>query len=205
MVVDARQDISEQDATLLGFILDSGRALVLAVNKWDRLEPDIRQTVRRELARKLYFLDFAKTHFISALHGSGVMDLLSSVNQAYAAATRSLSTPQLTRILEEAVANHQPPLVRGQRIKLRYAHQGGQNPPLIVIHGNRTEHVPASYRRYLANVYREALDLWGTPIRMEFKGGENPYVAGRSLPRQGQRPVKNTLGKGMSRRKRQGR
>jgi GTP-binding protein len=129
MVVDARQDIGEQDATLLSFILDSGRALVLAVNKWDRLNPDTRQTVRRELARKLYFLDFAKTHFISALHGSGVMDLLQSVNQAYAAATRSLSTPQLTRILEEAVANHQPPLVRGQRIKLRYAHQGGQNPP----------------------------------------------------------------------------
>jgi GTP-binding protein len=205
MVVDARQDIGEQDATLLGFILESGRALVLAVNKWDRLDPDSRQTVRRELARKLYFLDFARTHFISALHGSGVMDLLPSVTQAYAAATRPLSTPQLTRILEEAVANHPPPLVRGRRIKLRYAHQGGQNPPLIVVHGNRTEHVPASYRRYLANVYREALALWGTPVCMEFKGGENPYVAGQTLRQRGRWSSQQSVNKKTARRKKRGR
>jgi GTP-binding protein len=123
----------------------------------------------------LGFLDFAKIHFISALHGTGVGELLGSVRQAYAAATRKLATPELTRILEDALAAHQPPLVHGHSIKLRYAHQGGQNPPLIIIHGNRIDHVPETYRRYLINVYRKRLDLWGTPIRVEFRGGENPY------------------------------
>lgn len=175
MVLDARQGIGEQDATLLGFILDSGRALVLAVNKWDRLDSYTRDTVRRDLERKLSFLDFANIHFISALHGSGVMDLLDSVDAAYAAATRDLSTPELNRILEEAVTRHQPPLVKGHRCKLRYAHQGGQNPPLIIIHGNRTNHLADSYKRYLANTFRNALDLRGTPVRIAFKGGENPY------------------------------
>ena len=175
LVLDARQGISDQDASLLGLIVDSGRALVMAVNKWDRLDPDIRTQVKRDLERRLGFLDFAKIHFISALHGTGVGELLSSVRQAYAAATRKLATPELTRILGEALAAHQPPLVHGQSIKLRYAHQGGQNPPLIIIHGNRIEHVPESYRRYLSNVYRKRLDLWGTPVRIEFRGGENPY------------------------------
>lgn len=175
MMMDARQGISEQDATILGYIIDSGRALVLAVNKWDRLEPDVRNNVRRELSRKLAFLDFAKLHFISALYGSGVMDVLDSVNIAYKAATRNLSTPELTRLLEAAVAAHQPPLVRGWNIKLRYAHQGGQNPPLIVIHGSRVEHIPDSYRRYLSNTFRKQLKLRGTPVRIEFRSGENPY------------------------------
>ncbi len=175
LVLDARQGISDQDASLLGLIVDSGRALVMAVNKWDRLDPDIRTQVKRDLERRLGFLDFAKIHFISALHGTGVGELLSSVRQAYAAATRKLATPELTRILGEALAAHQPPLVHGQSIKLRYAHQGGQNPPLIIIHGNRIEHVPEAYRRYLSNVYRKRLDLWGTPVRIEFRGGENPY------------------------------
>ncbi len=176
LLLDARQGIAEQDATLLGHILDSGRALVLAVNKWDSLDVDTRQTVRRELSRKLNFLDFARLHFISALHGSGIMDLLPSVREAYRAATRHLSTPELSRILQDALAKHQPPLVHGHSIKLRYAHQGGQNPPLIVIHGNRIEHVPATYRRYLSKFYRNALDLWGTPVRIEFRAGENPYA-----------------------------
>ena len=175
LVMDARQGIGEQDATLLGYILDSGRALVLAVNKWDCLEQETRQAVRNDLARKLDFVNFARLHVISALHGSGVMDVLQSVREAYRAATRKLSTPELTRILEDALAAHQPPLVHGHSIKLRYAHQGGQNPPLIIIHGNRIEHVPESYRRYLINTYRKRLNLWGTPICVEFRGGENPY------------------------------
>ena len=175
LVLDARQGISDQDASLLGLVLDSGRALVLAVNKWDRLDPEIRTQVKRDLDWRLDFLDFAKIHFISALHGTGVGELMVSVREAYAAATRKLATPELTRILEEALAAHQPPLVHGHSIKLRYAHQGGQNPPMIVIHGNRIEHVPEAYRRYLTNIYRKRLDLWGTPIRIEFRGGDNPY------------------------------
>lgn len=178
LMMDAREGVVEQDANLLGLVLDSGRGLVMAVNKWDHLEADTRQSVRRNLNRKLDFLDFANFHFISALHGSGVMDVLGSVKKAYQAAYCKLSTPELTRILESAVHKHQPPLVRGrQRIKLRYAHQGGQNPPLIVIHGNRTEHVPVPYQRYLTHTFREALHLWGTPIRLAFRSGENPYVS----------------------------
>ncbi|HRD66325.1 MAG TPA: ribosome biogenesis GTPase Der [Candidatus Competibacter sp.] len=190
LVLDARQGISDQDASLLGLILDSGRALAIGVNKWDRLDPDIRAQVKSDLDRRLGFLDFAKIHFISALHGTGVGELIGSVREAYAAATRKLSTPELTRILEEALAAHQPPLVQGHSIKLRYAHQGGQNPPMIVVHGNRIGHVPDSYRRYLAGVYRKRLDLWGTPIRIEFRGGENPYqpAGGRtSRPKSGGR------------------
>lgn len=175
LVLDARQGVSDQDASLLGLIVDSGRALAIAVNKWDRLDPDVRAQVKRDLDRRLGFLDFAKIHFISALHGTGVGELLGSVREAYAAATRKLATPELTRILGEALAAHQPPLVQGRSIKLRYAHQGGQNPPLIIIHGNRIEHVPDTYRRYLANAYRKRLELWGTPIRIEFRSGENPY------------------------------
>ncbi len=186
MVLDAREGISEQDATLLGFVLDAGRALVLAVNKWDGLSQDQRDNVRRELDLKLPFLDFAKLHYISALHGTGVGDLFVSVKRAYASALRKLSTPELTRLLESALAAHQPPLVGGRRIKLRYAHQGGKNPPLIVIHGNMTEVVPGSYQRYLANFFREHLRLEGTPVRIEFKGGENPYADKKNVltPRQ---------------------
>jgi GTP-binding protein len=178
LVLDARQGISEQDASLLGLVLDSGRALVIGVNKWDHLDPDTRAQVKSDLDRRLGFLDFAKIHFISALHGTGVGELLASVRAAYSAATRKLSTPELTRILEDAVSAHQPPLVQGHSIKLRYAHQGGQNPPLIIIHGNRINHVPEAYRRYLVGVYRKRLQLWGTPIRVEFRGGDNPYKPG---------------------------
>lgn len=175
LVLDARQGISEQDVSLLGLVLESGRAVVIAVNKWDHLDPETRAQVKSDLARRLSFLDFAKIHFISALHGTGVGELLGSVREAYAAAIRKLSTPELTRILEDAIAAHQPPLVQGRNIKLRYAHQGGQNPPLIIIHGNRIEHVPEAYRRYLVGMYRKRLQLWGTPIRVEFRSGENPY------------------------------
>lgn len=178
LVLDARQGISEQDVTLLGHVLSCGRALVVTVNKWDRLPQEERTSIRRELDRRLNFLDFARLHFISALHGSGVMDLLKSVDEAHTAATRHFPTSELTRILNDAVTRHQPPMVGGRNIKLRYAHQGGHNPPLIIIHGNRTDRVPDSYRRYLANTYRQVLDLWGTPLRIEFRSGENPYAPG---------------------------
>jgi GTP-binding protein len=175
LVLDAQQGVSEQDATLAGHILESGRALVIAINKWDGLSQDQRDRVKEEIDRKLPFLDFATKRFISALHGSGVGNLYEAVDHAYSNATRNLSTPELTRILEWAVQEHQPPLVHGRRIKLRYAHQGGQNPPIIVIHGNQTESVPHPYKRYLVNRYRNALELDGTPIRLEFRSGSNPY------------------------------
>ncbi len=175
LVLDAHDGISDQDATLAGFALDAGRAMVIAVNKWDGLEKNARERMKAELDRRLPFLDFAEMHFISALHGSGVGHLFESVDTAYAAAMKKLSTPDLTRVLEEAVMQHQPPLVRGRRIKLRYAHQGGKNPPLIIIHGNQTESVPAAYKRYLVNVFRKAFKLLGTPVRLEFKSSKNPY------------------------------
>ncbi|MDJ0806766.1 MAG: ribosome biogenesis GTPase Der [Gammaproteobacteria bacterium] len=175
LVLDARQGIGEQDAHLAGHVLESGRALVLVVNKWDGLTQDQRERIREEIERKLAFLDFARLHFISALHGSGVGDLYDLVDKAYANAVRDLSTPELTRLLELWVQEHQPPQVHGRRIKLRYAHQGGKNPPIIVIHGNQTEQVPDSYKRYLISRFRKALDLQGTPIRLEFRSGSNPF------------------------------
>jgi len=179
LVLDARQGISDQDAGLAGHVVDSGRALVVVINKWDGLSGDERERIKSEMQRRLPFLDFAAWQFVSALHGSGVGHLLAAANAAYRAATIDLKTPELTRILEDAVAEHQPPLVHGRRIKLRYAHQGGKNPPIIVIHGNQTADVPASYRRYLMNRFRSVFELRGTPLRIEFKTGSNPY-AGRS-------------------------
>ena len=186
MVVDAREGITEQDAGLVGHALDAGRALVVAVNKWDGLDSGQRDEVKRLLNVKLGFLEFAKVHFVSALHGSGVGLLLDSVREAYDAANRDLATNRLTQILEDAVDSHPPPLVRGRRIKLRYAHQGGRNPPVIVIHGNQVDRVPQDYRRYLMNTFRKVLDLYGTPVRIEFKGGANPYEGRRNTltPRQ---------------------
>jgi len=186
LVLDARSGISEQDANLAGYIAEKGRALVLAVNKWDGLDSHERTRIRKQLELKLPFLDFAETRFISALHGTGVGDLLPQVKRAYDSATRDLSTPELCAILEEALQAHQPPLVRGRRIKLRYAHQGGRNPPVIVIHGNQTERVPETYRRYLVNTFRSRLKLSGTPVRVEFRTGTNPYRHKRNqlTPRQ---------------------
>jgi GTP-binding protein len=180
LVLDAAQGIGEQDATLAGHILESGRALVVAINKWDGRTPEERARVRGDFERKLGFLDFAAVHSISALHGSGVGLLLEEVDRAYANATRALPTPVLTRVLEAAVTEHQPPLVRGRRIKLRYAHQGGRNPPIIVIHGNQTEALPETYRRYLINRFRKALDLAGTPLRLELRTGANPFQGRRN-------------------------
>jgi GTP-binding protein len=176
LVVDARQDISEQDAHIAGFILDAGRALVVAVNKWERLPEHDRDMLKRALARKLGFLSFAKIHFISALQGMGIGPLMKSVDAAYAAAMTKLPTPKVTRALMAAVAQQQPPRGGMSRPKLRYAHQGGVNPPRIVVHGNALEHVPDSYRRYLERFFRDAFKLQGTPLKVEFKTGRNPYV-----------------------------
>jgi GTP-binding protein len=186
LVLDAQQGIGEQDASLAGYIAEKGRALVVAVNKWDGLEQHARRQVNEQLERKLPFLGFARTCFISARHGTGVGDLFPQLQKAYTAAMRELATPELTKILEQAVQEHQPPLVHGRRIKLRYAHQGGRNPPVIVIHGNQTERVPESYRRYLVNAFRTALKLTGTPVRIEFKTGSNPFQGRRNklTPRQ---------------------
>jgi GTP-binding protein len=187
LVLDAREGgVSEQDATLAGYVMEKGRALVVAVNKWDGMESGEKDWVKREIDLKLPFLDFAEFFFISALHGTGVGDLFGAVNRANAAAHSDLSTPELTRVLEKAVFDHQPPLVRGRRIKLRYAHQGGRNPPVIVIHGNQTEHLPQSYHRYLVNVFRKAFRLQGTPVRLELKTGANPFEGRRNTltPRQ---------------------
>ncbi len=201
MLLDAREGISEQDATLFGFILDSGRALVIAVNKWDGLDADQKARIRRELEVKLPFVNFARLHTISALHGSGVGDLFASVQKAYASAMRDLPTHRLTEILESLVQAHPPPVVKGRRIKLRYAHQGGRNPPLIVIHGTQTEAVPDAYRRYLINGFRKALRLEGTPIRIEFKSGKNPYAGRRNVLTKRQIEKRKRLRKFTSRRR----
>jgi GTPase len=175
VVIDARDGLTDQDMTLLGYVVDSGRALVIAINKCDGLDPDQREQNRADLKRRLGFVDFAALHFISALHGTGVGEMMASIDQAYASAFRDLNTRYLTDLLEEAVFKHNPPLHHGRRVKLRYAHQGGRNPPIIVIHGNQTEHLPAVYQRYLSNFFITKLKLKGTPLRIELKSGKNPY------------------------------
>ena len=180
LTLDAHEGIVEQDLHLLGQCIDAGRALVIALNKWDGIESDERDWIRSELQRRLQFIDYADIHFISALHGSGVGKLYGSVHAAHAAATRALSTPKLTRILEDAVASHPPPMINGRRIKLRYAHAGGQNPPIVVIHGTQTDALPASYQRYLEKTFRRELALHGTPVRIELRSGENPYAGKRN-------------------------
>ena len=180
LILDAHEGIVEQDLHLLGQCIDAGRALVIALNKWDGIESDERDWIRSELHRRLQFIDYADTHFISALHGSGVGKLYGSIHAAHDAATRSLSTPRLTRILEDAVSTHPPPMVNSRRVKLRYAHAGGQNPPVVVVHGTQTAALPASYQRYLEKTFRRELDLHGTPIRIELRSGENPYAGKRN-------------------------
>jgi GTP-binding protein len=186
LVLDAQQDIGEQDAHLAAHALEQGRALVVAINKWDGLDPAQRSQVEKSFTRQLSFLDFAEQFKISARHGTGVGLLLPAAQRAYANATRDLATPLLTRLLEQAVSSHAPPLVHGRRIKLRYAHQGGRNPPCIVIHGNQTTALPEAYRRYLMNYFRLQLKLVGTPLRLEFKTGSNPFSGQRNqlTPRQ---------------------
>jgi len=185
-VLDAQEGVTEQDVSLLGLVLERGRALVVVTNKWDGLSADHRKKVRDDLERRLPFLDFAERITISALHGTAVGDLLPAVERAYNAAMRDMSTTELTNELEAALIAHPTPLVRGRRIKLRYAHQGGRNPPVIVIHGNQVERLPESYRRYLINRFRKAFKLKGTPVRLAFKKGKNPFEGRRNTltPRQ---------------------
>jgi GTP-binding protein len=186
LVIDAQEGIVDQDLHILSYAIDSGRALVIALNKWDGMDNEKKDWIKNELERRLRFLDFAKIHFISALHGTGVGNLYESVEAAYEGATKKLSTPMLTRILQDAIADHQPPMVHGRRIKLRYAHAGGSNPPIIVIHGNQVEALPDSYKKFLEKTFRKVLDMSGTPIRIELRSSENPFQGKRNTltPRQ---------------------
>jgi GTP-binding protein len=201
-VLDAHDTVAEQDASLLGLVAEQGRGLVIAVNKWDGIPRDQREAIRTGLDLRLAFLTFAPIHFISARHGTGVGELVDAVRAAYRAATRELPTPELTRALEQAITMHQPPLVRGRRIKLRYAHQGGRNPPIVVIHGNQTQHVPDAYRRYLENHFRRVFRLDGTPMRIEFRTEENPFAGRRNelTPRQQRKRQRLTRNKRRSKR-----
>ncbi len=174
-LIDAQEGITDQDAHLLGLVLEAGRALIIGLNKWDGISADQKATIHRQLDVKLTFLEFAEKHPISALHGSGVGKMFDVVQQLYAAAMLDMSTPVLTRILKEATTAHQPPIVNSRRIKLKYAHQGGRNPPIVVIHGVQTDALPESYKRYLINYYRDKMGLVGTPIRLVFKSPANPF------------------------------
>ncbi|MDX9943453.1 MAG: ribosome biogenesis GTPase Der [Azonexus sp.] len=176
LMVDAQADISDQDAHIADFIVQSGRALVVAVNKWDGLDPYVREQTRQMLQRKLKFLDFAKFHFISARENIGLVNLFKSVDAAYAAAMTKLSTPRLSRVLADAVARQAPPKHGLFRPKPRYAHQGGSNPPIIVVHGNAVDQIPDSYRRYLEHTFREVFKLQGTPLRIQFVAAKNPFA-----------------------------
>jgi GTP-binding protein len=187
LVIDAHDTVAEQDASVLGVALQRGRALLIAINKWDGIPPEQREEIHRQLALRLDFVPFAPLHFISARHGTGVGELMQSAVRAYEAAMREMSTRELTRTLEHALTVHQPPLVHGRRIKLRYAHQGGRNPPRIIIHGNQTSSVPDAYTRYLANVFRKMYDLFATPVVIEYRTDRNPYDRARKT-RRGPRP-----------------
>ncbi len=181
LIIDAREGISDQDLSLLGFILEAGRSLVLAVNKWDGLEEHVKDRIKTELDRRLGFIDFARIHFISALHGTGVGHLYESVEEAFISATKRISTSMVTKILDMAAFDHQPPMHQGRRVKLKYAHAGGYNPPIIVIHGNLAKKLPISYKRYLMNYYRKSLKIMGTPIRIEFRETSNPFAGKKKL------------------------
>jgi len=181
LIIDAQEGITDQDLSLLGFILEAGRSLVLAVNKWDGLDDHVKDSIKTELDRRLGFIDFARIHFISALHGTGVGHLYESVEEAFVSATKRISTSMVTKILDMAVFDHQPPMYHGRRIKLKYAHAGGYNPPIVVIHGNQAKKLPVSYKRYLMNYYRKSLKIMGTPIKIEFRETSNPFAGKKKL------------------------
>ncbi len=174
-LIDASEGVTDQDAHLLGLVLEAGRALIIGLNKWDGIPPEQKDLIKKQIEIKLPFLDFAEKHPISALHGSGVGKLFDVVHDLYDSTMIDMSTPELTRILKDALVSHQPPLVRGRRIKLKYAHQGGRNPPVVVIHGVQTDSLPGSYKRFLMNYYREQLGLKGTPVKLLFKSPDNPF------------------------------
>ncbi|MBF7687810.1 ribosome biogenesis GTPase Der [Acinetobacter rathckeae] len=180
MVIDAREGIVEQDLHLIGYALEAGRAMVIAINKWDNMSEYDRKQVKLDVERRFGFIPWARVHLISALHGTGVGDLYPSIHRAYESANLKVSPSKLTQILNDATDQHQPPMVNGRRIKMRYAHMGGQNPPTIVIHGNKVDKTSADYRRYLENVFRKVYKLEGTPVRIEFKTSENPFEGRKS-------------------------
>ena len=191
MMIDARTEIADQDLHLIGYALEAGRALVLVINKWDGMDDYQKDLIHKGIDKQLTFVRFAETFFISALHGSGVGKLYGAIDRAYESAMKKYTTSDLTRLLEKAVQSHQPPLVNGRRIKLRYAHQGGMNPPRIIIHGNQVAKVPAVYKRYLTNFFRNELQSVGTPIKIEFKASDsNPYGSGRKKQSTGKSTAK---------------
>ncbi|MDF3983374.1 ribosome biogenesis GTPase Der [Luteibacter sp. PPL201] len=181
IMIDARENLADQDLTLIGHVIEEGKALVVAVNKWDGMDSYQREQTQKALERRLQFADWAKTVFISALHGSGLRELMKAVIRAHAAATKELGSSELTRTLERAYEAYQPPLVRGHAPKLRFAHPGGSNPPTIVIHGSRTKHIAPAYRRYLEGFFRKRFRLEGTPVRIEFRDGDNPFAGRRNV------------------------
>jgi GTP-binding protein len=187
-VLDAADGVSEQDAHVAGYILERARALVVAVNKWDAAGKEARSRIKHELAWKLGFLSFAETHTLSAKNGKGMGELMRSVDAAYAAAMAKMPTPKLTRALIAAVERQAPPRKGLRRPKLRYAHQGGHNPPRIIIHGNSLDQLPETYRRYLEGVFRDTFALRGTPMRVEFRTGRNPYAGRGPSPRRSKAP-----------------
>ncbi|GAB2579292.1 ribosome biogenesis GTPase Der [Dyella jejuensis] len=201
LMIDARENLSDQDLTLIGHVLDEGRALVIAVNKWDGMDAYQREQCQRALERRLGFVAWAKQVFISALHGSGLRELMRAIVRAHTAATRELGSSDLTRSLERAYESYQPPLVRGHAPKLRFAHPGGTNPPTIVIHGSRTKHIAPAYRRYLENFFRQRYKLEGTPIRIEFRDGDNPFAGKRNVLTEAQQRKRQRMIREMKRRK----
>ena len=182
-LLDARESVTEQDLHLIGLSIERGRAITIALNKWDGIEPGRRRRIEADARRRLAFADLAQVNYISALHGSGIDSAVDAALSAYESAGREFSTPDLNRILAKALSVHPTPLVGGRRIRLRYVHQGGRHPPIVVIHGSRTDRLPGHYRRYLANAFRKALRLEGVPLRLEFKSGENPFAGVRSRPK----------------------
>ncbi|MBO1923595.1 ribosome biogenesis GTPase Der [Thiomicrorhabdus sp. 6S3-12] len=183
LVIDGSEGLTDQDLTLLGLAIESGRGLVLAVNKWDNLTTYQREQVKHELDSRLQFVEYAKKHLISALHGSGVGELFKTVQQVHEAAFKKVSTSDLNRVLEQAVLEHQPPLIAGRRVKLRYAHLGGLNPPRVIVHGNQVDKLPEAYTRYLTNVFRKAFKWIGTPVTIEYKATQNPFEGRKSKPK----------------------
>jgi GTPase len=188
-LLDARAGITDQDLHLVGLAAERGRALVIGINKWDGLTSGERREVEREIDRKLDFVPYASVHYVSALHGSGIAELVESALLANRSAGAEVATPRLNKMLQDALAENPPPVVRGRQVRLRYAHQGGRYPPLIVVYGNQAHRLPAHYKRYLENSFREALRLTGTPVRVELRSGENPFAAKRTrlTPRQAKR------------------
>ena len=201
LMIDARENLADQDLTLIGHAIEEGRALVVAVNKWDGMDAYQREQCQRTLERKLVFVDWAKQVFISALHGSGLRELMRAVVRAHASATLELSSSDLTRALEKAYEAYQPPLVRGHAPKLRFAHPGGSNPPTIVTHGSRTKHIAPAYRRYLENFFRKRYKMEGTPIRIDFRDGDNPFAGRRNVLTEGQQRKRQRMIREMKKRK----